>query len=165
MAAVGAAGGILILQAVRLAARWPACCLPARPRAPYGPYGRERACSGRGARAGLLGAVARLVGRETDLIFEIGRYTKYNTKLSLPTLPYLHNTHTYRHTHLPPQGCAMGPPMWPWRCGLTARPVSGVEDPGFLFTPSDTFWLGRTVLPQYKTLQTDRQTDRRHTVP
>jgi len=21
----------------------------------------------------------------------------------------------------------MGPPMWPWRCGLTARPVSGVE--------------------------------------
>jgi len=40
-------------------------------------------------------------------------------------------------------------------------------DPGFLFTPSDTFSLGRTVLPQYKTLQTDggRQTDRRHTVP
>jgi len=38
-------------------------------------------------------------------------------------------------------------------------------DPGFLFTPSDTFWLGRTVLPQYKTLQTDTQTDRRHTVP
>jgi len=38
-------------------------------------------------------------------------------------------------------------------------------DPGFLFTPSDTFWLGCTVLPQYKTLQTDRQTDRRHTVP
>jgi len=21
----------------------------------------------------------------------------------------------------------MGPPMWPWRCGLTAHPVSGVE--------------------------------------
>ena len=21
----------------------------------------------------------------------------------------------------------MGPPMWPWCCGLTARPVSGVE--------------------------------------
>jgi len=21
----------------------------------------------------------------------------------------------------------MGPPMWPWHCGLTARPVSGVE--------------------------------------
>jgi len=29
-------------------------------------------------------------------------------------------------------------------------------DPGFLFTISDTFSLGRTVLPQYKTLQTDR---------
>ena len=22
----------------------------------------------------------------------------------------------------------MGPPMWPWRCGLIARPVSGVEE-------------------------------------
>jgi len=33
-------------------------------------------------------------------------------------------------------------------------------DPGFLFTPSDSFSLGRTVSPQYKTLQTDnRQTD------
>jgi len=21
----------------------------------------------------------------------------------------------------------MGPPVWPWRCGLMARPVSGVE--------------------------------------
>jgi len=30
-----------------------------------------------------------------------------------------------------------------------------------LFTPSETFSLGRTVLPQYKTLQTDRQTDDR----
>ena len=45
------------------------------------------------------------------------------------------------------------------------RPKNELFDPGFLFTPSDTFWLGRTVLPQYKTLQTDRQTtDRRHTV-
>ena len=32
-------------------------------------------------------------------------------------------------------------------------------DPGFLFTTSDTFLVGRTVLPQYKTSQTDRQTD------
>jgi len=32
-------------------------------------------------------------------------------------------------------------------------------DPDFLFTPSDSFSLGRTVLPQYKTSQTtDRQT-------
>jgi len=36
-------------------------------------------------------------------------------------------------------------------------------DPGFLFTPSDSFQLGRTVSPQYKTSQTDIQTadDRR----
>jgi len=35
-----------------------------------------------------------------------------------------------------------------------------------LFTPSDTFWLGCTVLPQYKTLQTTddgRTTDRQTT--
>jgi len=33
-------------------------------------------------------------------------------------------------------------------------------DSGFLFTPSDTFSLGRTVSPQYKTSQTtdDRET-------
>jgi len=30
-------------------------------------------------------------------------------------------------------------------------------DPGFLFTPPDSFSLGRTVSPQYKTLQTDRR--------
>ena len=46
------------------------------------------------------------------------------------------------------------------------RPKKQLFDPGFLFTPSDSFWLGRTVSPQYKTSQTDRrQTDRRHTVP
>ena len=40
------------------------------------------------------------------------------------------------------------------------RPKNELFDPGFLFTPSDTFWLGRTVLPQYKTLQRDDgQTD------
>jgi len=37
-------------------------------------------------------------------------------------------------------------------------------DPGLLFTLSGTFWLGRTVLPQYKTSQTDdRQTTGRQT--
>jgi len=36
-------------------------------------------------------------------------------------------------------------------------------DLDFIFTPSDSFSLGRTVLPQYKTLQTDRQTDRQTT--
>jgi len=40
-------------------------------------------------------------------------------------------------------------------------PKNKLFDPGFLFTPSDTFLLGRTVSAQYKTLQTDR----RHTVP
>jgi len=38
-------------------------------------------------------------------------------------------------------------------------PKNELFDPGFLFTPSDPFWLGRTVLPQYKTSQTT--TDRR----
>jgi len=39
-------------------------------------------------------------------------------------------------------------------------PKNELFDPGFLFTPSDTFSLGCTVLPQYKTSQTDdRQTD------
>ena len=47
------------------------------------------------------------------------------------------------------------------------RPKNELFDPGFLFTPSDTFSLGRTILPQYKTSQTDddRQTDRRDIVP
>jgi len=30
----------------------------------------------------------------------------------------------------------MGPPMWPWRCGLMARPVSGVEWSGLQMLPS-----------------------------
>jgi len=34
-------------------------------------------------------------------------------------------------SHLPEDSvsalCAMGPPMWPWHCGLMARPVSGVS--------------------------------------
>jgi len=87
---------------------------------PMGPTGVNGLAAG--GWAGLLGAVGRLVGRETDLVFEVGRNTKHNTKA---LSPYLHITHTYRHTH-PPQDCAMGPPMWPWRCGLTASPVSGV---------------------------------------
>ena len=44
------------------------------------------------------------------------------------------------------------------------QPKNELFDPGFLFTPSDTFSLGRTVSPQYKTLQTtERQTDRQTT--
>ena len=45
-------------------------------------------------------------------------------------IPFRHNTKHYIQTYpstSPPQGCAMGPPMWPWRCDLMARPVSGVE--------------------------------------
>jgi len=42
---------------------------------------------------------------------------------------------------------------------MAATQKNELFDPGFLFTPSDTFSLGRTILPQYKTSQTDRQTD------
>jgi len=50
---------------------------------------------------------------------------------------------------------------------MAATQKNELFDPGFLFTPSNTFLLGRTVLPQYKTSQTDRRqtTDRRDTVP
>ena len=126
-AAVGAAGGTLTLQAVRLVAMWPTCRLPARPRASCGLYRRVRACSGEGA--GRPTGRSRIAcQRRNRSRVEIGRYTKYNTKPSPPPpLP----TYTSRiHTDIPtspPQGCAMGPPMWPWRCGLMARPVSGVE--------------------------------------
>jgi len=127
LAAVGAAGGILILQAVRLAARWPTCCLPARPRAPCGPYGHERACGGEGAGRPTGRSRAACQKRNRSRV-EIGCHTKYNTKLSLPLLlpTYTSCIHTDTPTS-PTQGCTMGPPMWPWRCGLTARPVSGVE--------------------------------------
>ena len=44
----------------------------------------------------------------------------------------------------------MGPPMWPWRCGLMARPVSGVEWSGVEWTPHDQGFelpgLGRSVV-------------------
>ena len=47
---------------------------------------------------------------------------------------------------------------------MAATQKNQLFDPGFLFTPSDTFWLGRTVLPQYKTSQTDdRETTDRQT--
>jgi len=132
-AAVGAAGGTLILQAVRLAARWPACCLPAHPRAPYGPYGRERACSGEGA--GWPTGRSRMACQKRNRSrVKIGRHTKYNTRLSPPpsSLP-THHAYIQTHPPLPPQGCTMGPSMWPWRSGLMARPVSGVEWCGSIF--------------------------------
>jgi len=47
---------------------------------------------------------------------------------------------------------------------MAATKKNELFDPGFLFTSSDTFWLGRTVLPQHKTSQTDdRQTTDRQT--
>jgi len=49
-------------------------------------------------------------------------------------------------------------------------PQNKLSDPGFLFTSSDSFSLGCTVSPQYKSSQTtdrrqttDRQTDRQTT--
>jgi len=43
---------------------------------------------------------------------------------------------------------------------MAATQKNQLFDPGFLFTPSDSFSLKRTVLPQYRTLQTDDgQTD------
>jgi len=47
LAAVGAAGGILILQAVQLAARWPTCCLLAH-RHHMGPAGVNGLAAGCG---------------------------------------------------------------------------------------------------------------------
>jgi len=43
---------------------------------------------------------------------------------------------------------------------MVATDKNQLFDPGFVFTPSDRFWLGRTVLPQNKRSQTtdDRQT-------
>jgi len=123
LAAVCAAGGRLILQAVRLAARWPTCCLLAHGR-PMGPTGVNGLAAGAGRPTGSSRVTCRKRNRSG---IEIGRNTKYNTKLSLPPLPtYTSRIHTDTPTS-PPQGCAMGPPMWPWHCGLTARPVSGVE--------------------------------------
>ena len=37
-------------------------------------------------------------------------------------------------------------------------PKNQLFDPGFLFTPSDSFSLGHTVSPQYKTSQTTDDT-------
>jgi len=49
---------------------------------------------------------------------------------------------------------------------MAATKKSQPLDPGFLFTPSDSFLLGHSVSSQCKMSQTDRrQTDRRHSVP
>jgi len=121
LAVVCAAGGILISQAVRLPTRWPTCCLLAHGRS-MGPTGVNGLAAGGGP--AYWAAAGRLGERETDRELKLGAILN-TIQSSLPP-PYLHIMHTYRH---PPQGCAMGPPMWPWRCGLTGPPCkrSGVE--------------------------------------
>jgi len=115
LAAVGAAGGILILQAVWLAAGWPTCRLPARPWAPYGPYGRERACSGEGA-GRPTGRSRTTCQKRNRSRVEIGRHTKYNTKLSPPPL---FPTYTSRiHTDTPTSPFRVA--QWAHLCGLGA---------------------------------------------
>jgi len=131
LAAVGAAGGTLTLQAVRLVARWPTCHLPARPRAScglYGPYGRVRACSGEGA--GRPTGRSRIAcQRRNRSRVEIGRHTKYNTKPSSPLFP----TYTSRiHTDIPtspPSGLRKGPTYVALALWLNGQPCkwSGVE--------------------------------------
>ena len=74
--------------------------------------------SGGGPARQLLGLAEKQAG------VEIGRYTKYNTRLSV-NLPYTSRTHTDTPTHLRVA-------QWAHLCGLgavasTARPVSGVE--------------------------------------
>ena len=69
-------------------------------------------------------AATRLGGRETKLVYlKLGAILNTVQGSLYPT----HHAHIQTHTHTHTQGCAMGPPMWPWRCGLMARPVSGVE--------------------------------------
>jgi len=43
---------------------------------------------------------------------------------------------------------------------MAATEKNELFDPGFLFALSDTFSLGRTVLPQYKTSQTTTDDNR-----
>ena len=49
------------------------------------------------------------------------------------------------------------PSRWPQRQNRKQKyggdQKNQLFDPGFLFTSSDSFWLGRTILPQYKTSQ------------
>jgi len=80
-----------------------------------GPTGVNGLAAGRG-RAGLLGAVAWLVRRETDPELKLGAILNTIQGSLLPPLHYLHITHTYRHTHLFPLRVA----QWAHLCGLGA---------------------------------------------
>ena len=91
---------------------------PAHPRAPNG---RGWACRRDGP---AYWAAVWLGARETKLIiWKLGAIL--NTVQG--SLYLQSRTHTDIYTHTDTQGCAMGPPTWPWRCGLMAHPVSGVS--------------------------------------
>jgi len=107
LAAVCAASGILILQAVQLAARWPTCCLLAHGR-PMGPTGVNGLAAGGGpaywAQSGDLAEAKQI------WYLKLGAITTQSS-LSLPT------HHAYIQTH-PPLGLCNGPTyvalaLWP----------------------------------------------------
>jgi len=109
LAAVCAASGILILQAVRLAARWPTCRLLAHGR-PMGPTGVNGLAAGGGpaywAQSGDLA--------EERQIWYLKLGTILNTTQSSLSLP---THHAYIQTH-PPLGLRNGPTyvalaLWP----------------------------------------------------
>jgi len=110
---------------------------------PGSPTGAQWAWTGMQGGGLACWAATRLCRRETKLV-----YSKLGAILNTvqgSLLPYTTRTHTDTHTHT--QGCAMGPPMWPWRCGLMARPVSGVE------------WRGtRKLLGFFHLFQANQQT-------
>ena len=120
LTAVCVASGILIVPShagcVTALGLWPAGW-PACYRLAHGcPTGVQGGGGGPAYRAAVwLGA------RETKLDLKLGALLNTVQGCLLPT----HYAHTQTHTHT--QGCAMGLPTWPWRCGLIACPVSGVE--------------------------------------
>ena len=126
----------LTLQAVRLVARWPSCRLPARPRAPCGPTGLT-GVNGLAAGGGgpVYWAQSHSLSKEKQKPeLKLGAILNTIQSPLFPPPSSLPTHHAYIQTYLPllPQGRAMGPSMWPWRCGLMARPVSGVEWSGGL---------------------------------
>ena len=142
LAAVCAVSGLLILQATWLchgigavAARWPACCLLA--------HGRPMGVNGRAGGGPACWAVRRLGRRETKMIFEAGRNTKYSTRLSVT---YTSRTHTHTHP-LIPLGLRNGPTYAALALWLNGPPCkwSGVEP---------------TVAPWRVALYKDRQSNR-----
>jgi len=100
LAAVCAASGILILQAVRLAARWPTCRLLAHGR-PMGPTGVNGLAAGTGRPIGCSRATWRKRNR-----YGIWSWAQY--WIQYKALSYLPTHHAYIQTH-PPLGLCNGP--------------------------------------------------------